>query len=162
MTIVPDQPIDNPIDAAIDRILSKHAEHRPGTTREDVVGVDYVTLPHRWQARTRQHRYLDSYPNEITLRHETQAGRFSEVNLLLRGEYKATRMVYAFTNTTGTDVAAYRVIDVRTLVNQYRHVIEAAIPQDNHDRSSFIAIDVNDIPDALVASEGFASQGRLW
>lgn len=162
MTIVLEQPTGNPMDAAIDHIISKHAEHRPGTLREDVVGVDYVTLPHRWQARTRQHRYLGSYPNEITLRNETQAGRFSEVNLMLRGEYKATRMVYAFMNATATGVTAYRIIDVRIMVDKYRHVIEAAMPHGNHDRSSFIAIDVNDIPDAVIASDGFARQGELW
>lgn len=116
-----------------------------------------VVKPYRFAYRLREHRYLEKYAHDFTIRSRRASGTPTEYHKILK-EKVVDFYFFAFSAPEGADLAAWVIIDMNRFRDLYDPDLFEIMEKPNRDgRSHFMAYQVSSLPRAVIkaASDGY-------
>ncbi|MFW5745069.1 MAG: hypothetical protein ACOC2D_17490 [Spirochaetota bacterium] len=113
--------------------------------------------------RIRAHRYLEQFPDDITIRYQRPSGAATEFDRIMAGDGRY--MLYGFPSSDNRRLAAYTILDLRVLrswVYRFMTANRGALPGKIHDGAAedearFLVLNRRNVPaNAIVVRRGFA------
>lgn len=132
---------------------------------------DEQTISHHCEGvtiRVRNHKYLDQFPDDITIRYARPSGAPTEFERIMSGDHRY--MLYGFASADDSRLVAYTILDLRVIrawVYRFMHTNHGQLPGKLHDgagdnEAQFLVLNRRNVPvNAIIVRRGFPGEPEI-
>lgn len=114
-------------------------------------GEDFVVGKTRVLVHTRDNKYLQAYPFDITVREGREGSYESEMSRIIGGRWRY--ILYAYRTDDGRDLAAWRIADLDVLRDCWGKGLRGEVHGNKDGTTTFRVFHLPDMPPALIVAE---------